>query len=224
MAKPTQRPPLSVAPSGGDAILRRLRWGPAIVAELATEAGLTPNGVRAHLTGLERDGLVRRVGVQRASGAGKPATIYQLAPRAEARFSKAYLPMLLGLVRALAKNEPRSTRAKIYRKVGEELAAAQGTVGGDFEARVAAAVAILERLGAQLKIQRNKKTIIIEGAGCPLGEAVAADDCVCQTNAAMLTTLVGSTVVDRCVRDGRPRCRFEITRLEADPGHYRRQA
>ncbi|MBX6333083.1 MAG: helix-turn-helix domain-containing protein, partial [Gemmatimonadaceae bacterium] len=70
-----------------------LRRGARTVDELAQSLGMTDNAVRAHLTGLERDGLVRQAGVRRGAGAGKPALLYELHPDAEPLFSKAYAPV-----------------------------------------------------------------------------------------------------------------------------------
>ena len=47
-----------------------LRRGSRTVEELAVELGLTDNAVRNHLALLERDGVVRQVGVRRGKGAG----------------------------------------------------------------------------------------------------------------------------------------------------------
>ena len=60
-------------------IITLLRRSDLTVEELARALGLTDNGVRAHLTILERDGIVRQRGsVRRSSGGGKPAYIYEL--------------------------------------------------------------------------------------------------------------------------------------------------
>ncbi len=65
-------------------IVRLLRGSSRTVEELATQLELTDNAVRAHLTTLERDGLVRQSGVRR--GARKPHFTYSLTPEAEKLF------------------------------------------------------------------------------------------------------------------------------------------
>ena len=62
------------------------------VEELASSLGLTDNAVRAHLTTLERDGLVQQQGTR--PGRRKPAVVYALTPAAEDLFPKAYGPVL----------------------------------------------------------------------------------------------------------------------------------
>ena len=71
-----------------------LRRGAFSVEEIAKHVGTTRNAVRAHLSALERDGLVRTSGVRRGTGAGKPATLYTLTTDAELMFSRAVLIML----------------------------------------------------------------------------------------------------------------------------------
>src|SRR5215208_4719458 len=69
-----------------------LRHGERTVEELAQSLGWTDNAVRAHLTTLERDGLVRHAGLRR--GTSKPAYAYTLTPAAERLFPKAYGTLL----------------------------------------------------------------------------------------------------------------------------------
>ena len=65
-------------------IVRLLRRSGRTVEELAQALNLTDNGVRVHLTTLERDGIVQQRGlVHRGSGGGKPAYIYELTPQEE---------------------------------------------------------------------------------------------------------------------------------------------
>jgi predicted ArsR family transcriptional regulator len=82
-------------------VIELLRGGRKTVDELAAALGLTDNAVRMHLAGLERAGLVRAEGVRRSGMAGKPATIYEIAPEAEPGFSRAYAPVLATLVEVL---------------------------------------------------------------------------------------------------------------------------
>ncbi|MBO0700718.1 MAG: ArsR family transcriptional regulator, partial [Zavarzinella sp.] len=73
-------------------VLALLRRGVQTVGELAAALELTGNAVRAHLTGLERDGLVRPMGTRR--GPRKPTVTYAVTPEAEQLFPKEYGPIL----------------------------------------------------------------------------------------------------------------------------------
>ena len=63
-------------------IVALLRRGERSVEELATALDLTDNAVRAQLTQLEHDGVVRVVGTRRDGTVGKPATLYGVGRRA----------------------------------------------------------------------------------------------------------------------------------------------
>src|SRR5438067_2004438 len=80
-------------------ILDLLRRGTETVNDLAAALGLTDNAVRAHLTALERDGLVRPSGTRR--GPRKPTVTYALSPEAEQLFPKEYGPILRQLLDVL---------------------------------------------------------------------------------------------------------------------------
>src|SRR4051812_15500662 len=75
-------------------VVKLLRRGARTIEELAAAVGLTDNAVRNHVTALERDGMVRSVGIRRTAGAGKPAVLYELHPDADALLSSAYAPVL----------------------------------------------------------------------------------------------------------------------------------
>src|SRR5262245_16706050 len=96
-------------------VIARLRGGPCTVDELAAELGLTDNAIRQHLTALERDGVVRHAGVRRGPGAGKPASLYEVHPDAEALLSRAYAPALTALLAVLSGELPPAQMKKVLR-------------------------------------------------------------------------------------------------------------
>src|SRR5215218_1543851 len=120
-------------------IVALLRRANLTVGEMAGSLGLTDNAVRAHLTSLERDGLVRQEGVRRG-GPGKPAYTFQIAPGAEQVFSRAYVPVLTELLRTLAERLPPQALEETMRDVGRRLAAHQQIPRGPLHTRVEAAV------------------------------------------------------------------------------------
>ena len=76
-----------------DRIVEALRWGALTVEELASRVQLTPNGVRAQLSALQRDGMVHSLGVRPSGEAGKPPVLYGLTPAAHESLSQAYPPL-----------------------------------------------------------------------------------------------------------------------------------
>src|SRR5438445_9442255 len=80
--------------------------GKTTVEELAAALRVTDNAVRPQLQLLEQEGIVRANGTRPSVGAGKPATIYEIAPAAESALSSAYAPVLTALLEVLAKRMP----------------------------------------------------------------------------------------------------------------------
>lgn len=196
-------------------IVSLLRRGTRTVEEIARALGLTDNAVRAHLSTLERDGLVRAEGVRRGPGAGKPATLYEVPRNAEPLFSRAYAPVLGALLDELAEQLPPERRGDLMQAVGRRLAAGIGRPSGEpLEARVQAGVALLNSLGGDAQAERRDGKLVITGCGCPLSAATSRRPEVCRAVEALLTEVVGAPVRQCCAHGDRPRCCFDV--LEDD--------
>jgi len=191
-----------------DRVLQLLRSSPGTVAEVARLVGLTPNGVRAHLAVLERDGLVRRVGVRRGELRGKPAQLYVATERAEAGLSRAYPPALAALAEVLADELPSRELLAVFARAGKRLASshfAAGVPAGREGAR-----SVLESLGAAVTTRSGAGETILEGAACPLAAAVSRCPATCEMVRSLLAQGTKSKVVTQCVHGPSPRCRFSI--------------
>src|SRR5919107_3446647 len=123
-------------------VVTLLRGEPRTVEELAGLLELTDNAVRAHLSTLERDGLVRQSGVRR--GARKPHFTYTLTPEAERLFPKAYDDLLNQLIVVLKGRLSDEDLEGVLREVGRGLAADVPVAGEDLRSRVQAALKALE--------------------------------------------------------------------------------
>jgi predicted ArsR family transcriptional regulator len=78
-------------------IVTLLRGNEGLTADdIASKLALTRSAVRAQLTGMERDGVVRRAG-QRA-GTTRPSHVFELTPEVEQLLSIAYIPLLTNLI------------------------------------------------------------------------------------------------------------------------------
>lgn len=181
------------------------------VNELAEDLELTDNAVRAHLLSLERDGLVRQRGVQR--GVRKPHFAYELTDEAERLFPKAYDVLFNQLVAVLKGRLPPKALKEVLREVGRSLAEDQSsrTSGGDLATRVERGLAALEAIGGNARVEKEAGKIIIQGGNCPLATAVAEHPEVCQLAESLLSEIIGTTVRERCDREGTPRCAFAVT-------------
>jgi predicted ArsR family transcriptional regulator len=183
-----------------------LRRTSRTVDELAQALGLTDNAVRAHLSTLERDGLVQHEGMRR--GASKPAYTYHLTPEAERLFPKPYGTVLRQLLDALADRMAPEELEAVLRVVGRRLAAGPPAPGGDMRMRLAAAAEALNALGGLAELEEQADTLVIRGYRCPLAEAVPGHPAVCRLVEALLTELVGLPVEECCDRAEPPLCCF----------------
>jgi predicted ArsR family transcriptional regulator len=73
-------------------IVTVLRAGALTADDIASKVGITRSAIRAQLTGMERDGLVRRAGQR--SGTTRPSNVFELTPEVEQLLSSAYIPLL----------------------------------------------------------------------------------------------------------------------------------
>lgn len=190
-------------------VLRTLRRGAHTIPELASALGLTDNAVRAHLTNLERDGMVERVG-RRRDGVGQPAVLYGLTVDGETVFPKAYEAVLDQTLEVLADELGGRRAAGVLRAVGRKMAGDVPRPGGGLDERIGAAREALEELGAALEVRKGPQGPRLEGMSCPLAGVVRAHPEACKVVEALVETLVGVPVLERCEREGRPRCVFQV--------------
>jgi predicted ArsR family transcriptional regulator len=192
-------------------IVALLRRGGLTVDDAAHELRLTANAVRMQITGMERDGIVRRVG--RRPGTTRPSQIFELTPEVEQLLSRAYLPLLGQLVSVVTRKLPARQAGSLMRAVGKGLAdelLSGGRPSGALGARVLFASRMLnEQLGAVTHVEENG-SYIIRGAGCPLSALTGKHAAVCVAIETLLNEAVGVPVHQCCDRNGRPRCCFEI--------------
>jgi predicted ArsR family transcriptional regulator len=181
------------------------------VDELANALGLTDNAVRGHLAALERDGLIRANG-SRPSG-GKPATVYELTPEAEAFFPRAYGPVLTRVVDVLEERQPTGQTLAILREAGRRVALDYPAPSGDPHTRLQVAADLLSSLGGLAEVERGVDgRLRLRGYSCPLGAVIREHPEACALAEALIAEATGMRVLERCVRERGepPRCLFEV--------------
>lgn len=187
-----------------------LRRDTRTVDEMATELHLTDNAVRAHLAALERDGYVRQSGVRHGVGAGKPAYAYELTPEAEQLFPKPYVTVLDMLLASLEGRLTRDEVEKLLRETGRRIASEYPHGTGESHERLEAATRALNQLGGLATLEEDGGTSTICGYDCPLASLVPDHPEVCHLAEAFVGEVAEAPVRERCQREGRPRCRFEL--------------
>ena len=202
-------PGTPVGDSTRDQLLQLLRYRPRTVDELSAEVRLTPNGVRAQLAGLERDGLVERTGVRHGENPGKPPLLYRVTAAAEAAFSKAYAPALTALVGTLAERLPASALHAAFSATGRLIAASLPAPTARKEP-ADVAHGLLTSLGAAATVRRSGGRTVVEGAACPLADAVESCADSCEMVRALIAAATNGRITTLCDHGGAPKCRFSI--------------
>jgi len=195
-------------------IVTLLRSAPCTVEELAGKLNLTDNAVRAHLSTLERDGLVRQSGLRRALR--KPHFTYVLTEEADKLFPKAYDALLNQLIAVLKTRLEPAEIEDVLREVGRALAAdAPSGQNLSLETRVQTALKVLEAIGGAAEVEQQGDKMVIVSSGCPLAAAVSMHPEVCRLAETLVAEIVKVPVEERCDRTGRPKCRFELSHKES---------
>lgn len=191
-------------------IVTLLRGTAKTVNELADKLDLTDNAVRAHLTSLERDGIVRQGAVQR--GHRKPSFAYELTADAEHLFPKAYDTLLNQLIAVLKRRLSATKLEEILRDVGRSFGTLHATSPGDknLEQRTRRVLKALEALGGFAKIERENGRVFITSPSCPFSAAVTEHPEVCWLAETLVQEIAGVPVQEHCDKAEPPRCRFEI--------------
>jgi predicted ArsR family transcriptional regulator len=192
-------------------ILALLREETQTVNELAATLDLTDNAVRSHLTSLERDGLVRQLGIR--PGFRKPHVVYGVTDDAEHLFPKAYGKLLNHVLAVFRRRLPVQELQASLREVGQ--AAAQEHLeqvkGKSREQRIEFALGVLKALGSDATVQESEGKQFIRGSGCPFSAATAAHPEACLIAEALLSAIIDAPVNERCDHADAPRCLFEIS-------------
>ena len=212
---PTRHWDRSFLESSQGRIIALLRQGTRTIEELSTALGLTGNAVRGHITALERNGFVVPAELRRTSR--KPAQAYAIRPEAEQRLSKAYAPVLAGLLQVLARKMDPAELRSVLQEVGEELGAGRSTSKSDRIAAANAAAVVLNDLGGSIVVEHQNGELNLRGDGCPLAEAVRVYPEACRAVEALVSRMVGAPVTEHCAHGDRPRCSFRLADQKIPP-------
>ena len=189
-----------------------LQRGPLTADEMASALGLTAAAVRAHLTAMQRDGIVQRAGQR--PGATRPSQVFELTPEVEQLLSGAYLPLLIELVRQSAARLKSQQFNELMRSTGRGLAAAlPRTVSKEsFATRVAAVSALMnDQFGSTMRVERNNGHFTLKGYGCPLAALTGNHPAVCLAIESLIGEVLDANVEECCDRTQRPQCCFHVT-------------
>ncbi len=191
-------------------IILLLRRDRRTVNELAEALVLTDNAVRAHLTALERDGLVRQSGSR--PGRRKPNVIYDLTAKAEYLFPKMYGLILRHLLDVLKERLSTQKMDELVRTVAHRVAPnyRPALQAGQTPDHIYQAIAVLRELGGFCEQAEGNGKVVLRCFDCPLAAAVVGHPEVCRLVETVLADVLGVPVHQRCQEDPSPQCYFEI--------------
>ena len=192
-------------------VLALLRRAPRTVDDIAQELELTSNAVRAHITVLERDGLVEQQGSRRTGRGRKPAILYRLTPDAERMFPKAHEALVPYLLEVLRQHGP-ATESQELREIGRRMAAGRAAGNGGIASRLKLVLALLKELGGLPEVEAGEEGYTICGYSCPFAPVVRTHPQLCSVTQGMLSEVLGAPVEECCERGEGAHvwCRFEV--------------
>jgi DeoR family suf operon transcriptional repressor len=162
-------------------IVDLLLEGARTTHQLAEGLGIHHTAVRAHLEGLERNGLV--IAEFRHEGVGRPKKYYALTEDGRELLPRRYQLMLEIILENLLATHGRAEVERLMRAVARALAAqlkVTGT-GGSLAGRVDKAVEALNELGFRASVQDERGELAIVRTSCVFQKTAAQHhDLVCQ--------------------------------------------
>lgn len=166
--------------------------GQATVKELAQLLGLTPTGVRQHLTILERDGLLE---AREARGrVGRPALVYSLSDRADGFFPKNYAMLTNYLLEEVRAMGGKDALQRLLRRVSARMAEryAERVANRSLPERVEATAGVLRELGCQTEVREQEGAIFLRQCTCPYPKVARRYSAVCALEVDFVQRMTGS--------------------------------
>ena len=174
-------------------ILEHLRrHNQATVKELGERLGLTPTGIRQHLTVLERDGLVEAR--EERGHVGRPALVYRLTAEGDALFPKKYEALANALIeesrRLLGTDALQQLMKNVAARFAEPyLPRLEGLCTHE---RVAEAAVILHERGCLSDASGEGEDFLIKQHTCPFPNVATKNSAVCALDVEFMRRLVGA--------------------------------
>jgi predicted ArsR family transcriptional regulator len=187
------------------------RSGRGSVKELGQLLGLTPTGIRQHLTVLERDGLVDAR--EERGRVGRPTLVYSLTEKADSLFPKTYDVLASVLLEEIRATDGNEKLHQMLQKVAARLAApytdrVEGKATGE---RVKETARIMEEQGCVVDFSENEGEYYIDEYTCPFPKTAARDRSVCALHVEFVRILSDAdTRLSRSLLRGERACTYRI--------------
>lgn len=201
-----------LAPTRKALVLGLKERGEATAEVLGVATYLSVAAVRAHLTALERLGIVSHT--NQRNGPGRPLHIYRLTPAGETLFPQSYAPLLRAVFDAVA--DDRECEAKIMRFVEQaqvfelQQHVRAPSVGGRLRELVRAPT--FAPFFPEYE-QTAERTWCLRFRHCPLKEVASEYAQCCELEQRVVQVALGESAtveVQSRMTDGSPVCAFNV--------------
>jgi len=192
------------------------RQGPVTVRDLSERLGLTPTGVRQHLTLLQRDNLVDCV--EERGSIGRPHYVFSLTEQGRALFPHNYDMLSVWLLDELRELEGDERVRSLLRRMGARMAEPhlERLAAMPQAERVTEVARILSSMGIQAEARDENGVFSINVFSCPYHTVVEKHPEVCDMELEWAKNLTGAPVrIADCWFRGSQSCTYLIEKISA---------
>lgn len=186
--------------------------GSMTVEELSRRVGITPMGVRQHITSLEKRGFVSYEA--KKHGIGRPVFLYRLTEKAAELFPRAYGKLLITLLDAVEATDGRKKVDALFRHRKEAIFKERRSKmpeGAPLGEKLESLFEILENEGYIAELKESEKNYILRQFNCPIALIAARYKEACKYELQLLRELLGADVArTECIAEGDTSCSFNI--------------
>jgi DeoR family suf operon transcriptional repressor len=161
------------------------------VREFTQLVGLTPTGVRQHLTVLERDGLVQAH--EERGRIGRPAHVYRLTERGDALFPHNYDTLANLLMEEVHAMAGADALQQLMRRVSGRMADrySDRTEGRTVAERVEIVATVLKEMGCEVEAEQQGDEFLIRQCSCPYPNVARRHRAVCALEVDFVRRMTG---------------------------------
>ena len=199
-------------------LVERLKFsGPTTAGDIAADLGLTVVAIRQHLNALAELGLVRQQ-TRRASGRGRPSSVWHLTPQTDPLFPDHHGELTVGLLRSMREVFGNDGLQRIVEARAKdqtaEYRALLPTPSASVKARVHALAEQRSREGymAEVRSEKPGQYLLVENH-CPICEAAKSCTGLCDAELSVFQGALGEALaVERVAHllSGDERCIYRI--------------
>ncbi len=188
-------------------ILELKRHGRMDVKELSRILGISPTGVHAHLSNLERDGLVVASTVR--GGVGRPRFFYVLTPAGDSLFESRYDEFLVEMLDDLAHLDGPEKVDQLFALRADRLFLQYAPLmeGKDLASRVEELNRLLNESGNMVELELQEDGFALREYHCVICQIARRYPSICRYELEIFQKLLGTPVSRTQWRlEGDPEC------------------